>query len=50
MFNDIKFENQFELFASAINTYTNNYCSLFYDIEQYFGSQGNIFNYKISIP
>ena len=31
----------FELFASSINSSFNNYCSLFYDIESYFGSKGS---------
>jgi hypothetical protein len=35
-----------ELFGSAINT-SNKYCSLFYDIEKYFGSMGNFFNIDI---
>ena len=38
----------FELFGSAINTISDNYCSLFYDIEKYFGSKGNVFNIKIN--
>lgn len=37
----------FELFGSAINTISNNYCSLFFDIEKFFGSKGNFFNIKI---
>lgn len=37
----------FELFASMFNNYYDNYCSLFYDIEQYFGSQGSAFAIKI---
>lgn len=35
-----------ELFASGINHYFDNYCSLFYDIEKYFGSCGSFFNFK----
>jgi len=35
----------FECFASAINTSQKNYCSIFYDIEKYFGSHGNFFNF-----
>ena len=35
-----------ELFGSAINT-SNRYCSLFYDIEKYFGSMGNFFEIDI---
>ena len=38
----------FELFGSAINTTLLNYCSIFYDIEKYFGSNGNFFNYKLN--
>ena len=34
----------FELYGSAINAVSNHYCSLFYDIEQYFGSKGNFFD------
>jgi len=37
----------FELFGSAINTVSTNYCSLFYDIEKYFGSNGNFFDIKL---
>lgn len=33
----------FELFASSINAYFDNYCSLFYDVEKYFGSNGSFF-------
>jgi len=32
-----------ETFASSINNYFNNYCSLFWDIEKYFGSNGMFF-------
>jgi hypothetical protein len=34
----------FECFASAINNTFNNYCSIYYDIERYFGSVGSFFN------
>jgi len=37
----------FELFGSAINTISTNYCSLYYDIEKYFGSNGDFFNIQI---
>ena len=37
----------FELFGSAINSISTNYCSLFYDIEKYFGSNGNFFDIKL---
>jgi hypothetical protein len=36
----------FECFASAINFTLPNYCSIYYDLEQYFGSKGNFFNNK----
>lgn len=35
---------KFETFGSAINTSTKNYCSVYYDIERYFGSVGSFFN------
>ena len=35
-----KYTVDFELFASAINCYYQNYCSLFYDLEKYFNSKG----------
>ena len=38
---------EFELFGSAINAINKYYCSLYYDIEQYFGSQGNFFDIKL---
>lgn len=38
----------FECFASAINSSTNKFCSLYYDIEKYFGSVGSFFNYNIT--
>lgn len=33
-----------ELFGSVINTTLKYYCSMFYDVEKYFGSIGNFFN------
>ena len=42
-----KYGVDFELFGSGINVISNNYCSLFYDIEKYFGSKGNFFNINI---
>ena len=36
----------FECFASAINSYNKNYCSIYYDVEKYFGSKGSFFNLK----
>jgi hypothetical protein len=38
------FELNFECFASAINTSQKQFCSIFNDVEQYFGSKGNFFN------
>ena len=38
------FNIDIEMFGSGINRFFNNYCSLFYDIEKYFGSLGNFFN------
>ena len=37
----------FECFASSINSTLDKYCSIYYDVEKYFGSQGNFFNYNI---
>lgn len=34
----------FECFASSINCTLKNYCSIYYDLEQLFGSHGNFFN------
>ena len=42
IFFDIGFN--FELFGSSINTYSRYYCSLFPEIEGYFGSYGNFFD------
>jgi len=38
----------FELYGSAINVLNDYYCSLFYDIEQFFGSRGNFFDIKLT--
>jgi len=38
------FNLNFECFASAINNSLDNYCSVYYDIEKYFGSKGSFFN------
>lgn len=45
IFNKIKsiYPIEFECFGSAQNTVCESYCSLFYDVEKYFGSQGNFF-------
>lgn len=40
----LQFNINCELFGSAINRTYDKYCSLYYDIEQYFGSLGNFFN------
>ena len=37
----------FELFGSGINTISRHYCSLYYDVEKYFGSKGNFFDLNI---
>ena len=42
-----KFNMKFELLTSGINSYFDNYFSLFYDIEKYFGSKGNLFTSEI---
>jgi len=34
----------FECFASSINSSLPNYCSIYYDVEKYFGSKGSFFN------
>jgi len=42
----LKIGFNFELFGSGINTVSDNYCSLFEDIEYLFGSHGSFFNIK----
>lgn len=42
MHND--YQLNFECFASAINSVFKNYCSIYYDLEQYFGSVGSFFS------
>jgi phosphorylated CTD-interacting factor 1 len=37
----------FELFGSSFNCFYKHYCSLFYDLESYYGSKGNFFNVDI---
>ena len=39
------FNVDIELFGSCINRYASHYCSLFYDLERYFGSLGNFNNF-----
>lgn len=34
----------YECFASSINFTLGNYCSIYYDVEKYFGSKGSFFN------
>jgi len=41
---NINYNLKFECFASTINATCNNYCSIYYDVEKYFGSIGNFFN------
>jgi len=38
----------FECFASAINSSLQNYCSIYYDLEKFFGSNGNFFNISLT--
>ena len=38
------FHLNFECFASAINSTFDSYCSIYYDVEKYFGSKGSFFN------
>jgi len=40
------FNLNYECFASTINSISNNYCSIYYDIERFFGSKGSFFNFK----
>ena len=40
------FNLNFECFASSINSVFKNYCSLYYDVERFFGSKGTLFNLK----
>jgi len=42
-----KYSVDFELFASSINCYYQNYCSLFFDLEKYFQSKGFFDNISI---
>lgn len=42
----VDFSLNFECFASSINSTFDNYCSVYYDLEKYFGSKGNFFNLK----
>jgi len=39
---------KFECFASSINSTLDNYCSIYYDLEKNFGSQGNFFKIELT--
>ena len=39
------YNTYFELFGSVLNTHNKSYCSIFYDIEKYFGSRGSFFSF-----
>lgn len=38
----------FECFASSINSTLGNYCSIYYDLERFFGSKGNFFKIELT--
>ena len=40
----IDFKLSFECFASSLNSHIDNYCSIYYDVEKFFGSKGSFFN------
>lgn len=40
----VNFNINTELFGSCINRFYDHYCSLYYDLEKYFGSMGNVFD------
>lgn len=42
------FDINTELFGSCINRYYDNYCSIYYDIEKYFGSLGDFFDLPLN--
>ena len=44
----VDYNVEFECFASSINNTLSKYCSVYYDLEQYFGSCGNFFNNTIT--
>lgn len=46
MVND--YDLKFECFASSINSTLENYCSIYYDLEKFFGSKGNFFKIELS--
>jgi|LakMenE18May11ns_1017448.scaffolds.fasta_scaffold9955141_4 hypothetical protein len=43
-----KYNINTELFASSLNFFFPNYCSLYYDLEQHFGSLGNFSEFNIT--
>jgi len=47
VFGDGKIISQMELFASPLNANTKLYCSMFYDIDRYFGSYGSFYNIEL---
>lgn len=44
----IDYDLTFECFASSINSTLENYCSIYYDLEKYFGSKGNFFKIELT--
>lgn len=44
---DKRYNVQLELFGSVMNKNMKYYCGLFYDLEKYFGNQGNFFNIEL---
>ena len=44
---NIDYKLNFECFASSINSTFKNYCSIYYDVEKYFGSLGNYYNLNL---
>jgi hypothetical protein len=42
------YDLSFECFASSINSSLPNYCSIYYDLEKFFGSKGNFFNIELT--
>ena len=42
-----KFDLNFECFGSVFNRYYDHFCSLFYDLEKYFGSLGSFMSLKV---
>jgi phosphorylated CTD-interacting factor 1 len=44
----IDYNLNFECFASSINSTLGNYCSIYYDLERFFGSKGNFFKIELT--